>query len=334
MNLSESEIQVLASLEKAGIEDAPSDRASLEKNGERFWIWLEDWSGAYSSLIGKGLIEGDESGYRMTESGRPLGRAYHRERPDRTWYYYQRIYQAAFASAAHSRLCERAFGKDLCQEGMVDMPALEDLVARLDLGPGKHLLDLGCGIGVITEYISDQTGARVTGLDYAAPAIAMANERTADKRDRLTFVTGDMNALELPARSFDVAISLDTLYWVADLGDTLSQVAGTLKPGGHMGIFYMQGPWGDDPPGTVPAAETKVGQALSALTLAYDADDYTAKNVEFHQRQWKALIDLRDEFEAEGNGFIVGNMLLEIEADILPAIEAEKMTRYLYHVRL
>jgi hypothetical protein len=211
MNLSEAEIQVLASLEKAGIEAAPTDKASLEKSGERFWMFLEDWSDAFPGLVANGLIEGDESGYCLTEAGRPLGHAYHRERPDRFWYFYQRFWIAAYASATHSRLCERVFGKDLCQDGMVNMAALEDLLARLDPKPGDHLLDLGCGAGVIAEYISDQTGAKVTGLDYSASTIALANDRTVDKRSRLTFLQADMNALDLPAQSFDAATSIDTL---------------------------------------------------------------------------------------------------------------------------
>ncbi len=76
MNLSEAEIQVLASPKKAGIDAAPTDRASLEKSGERYWIFLEDWSEAFPSLIAKGLIDGDEGGYRLTDVGRPLGDGY------------------------------------------------------------------------------------------------------------------------------------------------------------------------------------------------------------------------------------------------------------------
>lgn len=334
MDLSEAEIQVLASVQAAELNATPTDREALEKGGERFSEFREDWSGAFSSLAAKGLIEGGNSGYRLTGSGRPLGHAYHQERPDRYWYYYQRFWKAAYESPTHSRLCERVFGKDLCQDGMVDMAALNDLLARLDLKAGDHLLDLGCGAGVITEYISDQTGARVTGLDYAAPAIAVANERTADKRSRMTFMTGDLNALDLPEQSFDAAISLDTLYWAADLAGTLSRVVPATKPGGQIGIFMMQGPWDDDPPGIVAAGDTELGRALSKLNLNYDAYDYTAQNVAFWRLNWKTAVELRDDFEAEGNGFIAASIIQEAEEEFLPAIEAEKMTRYLYHVRL
>jgi len=334
MDLSEAEIQVLASLEKAGIESTPTDKSSLEESGKRYWIFLEDWSDAFADLLAKGLIEGDERGYRLTEAGRPLGHAYYRERPDMYWYYYQRFYPAARASAAHSRLCERVFGQDLCQEGMTDMAALQDLLNRLDLKPGDQLLDLGCGAGVIAEYISDETGTKVTGLDYAAPAIAEANERTADKRSRLKFLKGDMNALDLPEHFFDAAISLDTLYWVADLKDTLSQVVRAIKPGGQMGIFMLQGQPEGAPSDILEPGGTKLAQALSGLNLSYDAYDYTAQNADFWRRNWEAAKALRDDFEAEGNDFIAASLIREAEEDFLPAIKEGKLARYLYHVHL
>ena len=43
MNLHEAERQVLSSLRGAELEAQPNDRTSLEKRGERYWIFLEDW---------------------------------------------------------------------------------------------------------------------------------------------------------------------------------------------------------------------------------------------------------------------------------------------------
>jgi len=37
----------------------------------------------------------------------------------------------------------------------------------LQLDASHHGLDLGCGNGLIAEYVSDRTGAHITGLDYA-----------------------------------------------------------------------------------------------------------------------------------------------------------------------
>jgi ubiquinone/menaquinone biosynthesis C-methylase UbiE len=333
MNLDEAERQVLATLHRAALDTEPTDREALEKRGECYWIYREDWSGAFGSLAEKGLIDGDTDGYRLTESGRPLGESNHCERPDLYWYYYQRFYPVAYASAAHSRFCERVYGEDLCQEGMTDMAALNDLLGRLDLKAGDHLLDLGCGAGVMAEYISDRTGARVTGLDYAASAIAEARERTAGKRDRLTFLQADMNDLDLPAQFFDAAISLDSLYWVADIADTLSRVARGIKPGGRIGVFMLQSLGEPESPEILEADKTAPARAFAKLNLAYQAHDYTDRNKEFWLRAREAAIALREDFEAEGNGFIAANWIRECE-EYLPANEAGTIARYLYVLQL
>ncbi len=44
MDLSEAERQVLATLQWAELEAQLTDQASLEKRGERYWIFLDDWS--------------------------------------------------------------------------------------------------------------------------------------------------------------------------------------------------------------------------------------------------------------------------------------------------
>ena len=332
MQLSEAEIQVLASLHKAQTEGTGTDRAALEAGGERFWMFLEDWTQAFDSLAEKGLIGGGDDAYHLTDGGQPLAEAYNTERPDRYWYYYQKFYPAAYASAAHSRLCERVFGRDLCQEGQVDMADLGDLLGLLDLQPGDHLLDLGCGAGGIAKYIADETGASVTGLDYAASAIAGARERTAGD-DRLTFVQGDINALDFPPHTFDAVISLDTIYWVADLPAALSAIARTIRPGGQLAIFFEQRIEDGESTAHLEADGTEVARALQQAGLAYDAFDYTARSAAFWQRVWEAATELCDAFEAEGNGFIAASLLEEAEEEFLPGFKAGTMVRYLYRAR-
>lgn len=334
MDLNEAERQVLATLHEAEAGATPSDRGSLEQRGARYWIFQEDWSAAFSSLRDKGFLDGDPGGYRLTEAGRPQGETCRRERPDMYWYYYQRLYPASHASAAHSRLCERVYGEDLCQEGQADMAALGDLLARLDLKPGDRVLDLGCGSGVTAEYIAERTGAEVTGLDYAVSAIAEAKRRTAGKGSRLTFLQADLNAFELPARAFDAAISIDGLASLADLAGTLSQVVRAIRPGGQMGLFMSEELEAGDPLESLEADKTSLARALAKLGLSYETFDYTAENAAFWHRIHEVAMALRDDFEAEGNGFIAANLIREAEEDFLPIIAAGRLSRHLYHVRL
>ncbi len=332
--LSEAEIQILASLDKAADEGLPSDRASLEAAGARFAEFLEDWTGAFESLATKGLIDEDAAGITLTAASQAIARTYNHERPDRYFYYYQKFYPAAFASAAHSKLCERVFGLDLCQEGQVDMTDLGELLAHLDIKKSDKVLDLGCGAGVISKYIADETGAVVTGLDYAATAIAEAKRRTAGESGRLDFIQADINQLDLPEGSFDAVVSLDTLYWVADLEDALGRVAKAVRAHGRIGVFIAQNRSEGDLPNILKADNTDFARALQKLGWSYEAFDYTVQNAAFWRRNLDAASDLRVEFEAEGNGFIAESLIEEAAGEFLPAFEAGTIARYLYHIRL
>lgn len=333
MDLSEAEIQVLASIFKVVDDGAVADRATIEARGDRYWVFKEDWSGAFEGLALKSLIAGDDKGYRLTDAGRPVARNCHSERPDMYWYYYQKFYPAARASTAHSKLCERVFGEDLCQEGQTDMASLKHLMALLDVKPAEKVLDLGCGAGIIAEYVSDETGASVTGLDYAATAIAEATARTAGKRDRLTFEQGNFNALDYSDRSFDVVISLDTLYWASDLEATLSALERALNPGGRIGIFMNHHIDEGEPPEMLAAPHSKLAKAVAKVGLSLQTSDYTREIGEFWHRNLAAATDLREVFEAEGNGFIAASLIRESKEDYLPDIDAGRIARYLFIVR-
>ena len=334
MNLNEAEIQVLASIYSAETENKPVDKASLEKSGKRYLNYLEDWSGAYSSLLDRKLILGDEEAYHLTESGQTLGLHYLEQRPDNYWYYYRDFYDKAQVSKAHSKFCKRAYGLDLCQEGQMDMDAVHDLLDRLNLKKGQRVLDLGCGAGGISEYISNQTGAEVTGLDYSSTAITVARARTEKKCTLLNFIEADLNQLELEPHSYETAISIDSIYWVNDTVDVLKRIVGTLNPGGQLLITIVHIPEYCDSPEELEIDNTFVAAALNELGLDYQSVDRTESFLSFWPGIRRVMGSMKEEFEQEGNGFIYENWIREADDEYLPAIESGDIRRYLYHVRV
>ena len=46
-------------------------------------------------------------------------------------------------------------------------PSLDLLAERCNLGPGSHVLDVGCGTGGNSVHISEKFGCRVTGIDIS-----------------------------------------------------------------------------------------------------------------------------------------------------------------------
>lgn len=330
MKLSEAEIQVLASIAVLEADAKATKRDDVERRGEAYWTYKEDWSTAFDTLRDKGLIDSDEAGLILTDAGRPHAEEFRKERPDLYWYQYQVFYTAAHASQAHSELCKRVFGVDLCQDGQTDMPALIHLLDLLKLQPRDRVLDLGCGAGVIAEYISDETGADVLGLDYSKSAVDAATERTVAKRDRLNFQTSNFNDLDFPGECFDAIVSLDTLYWASDLATVTARLISMLKPGGRMGVFMNHHIDPSDPAEQLALECSDLAIALNGLGQPFESFDYTDAIGEFWRRNCAVAEELRPKYEREGNGFIAEGLIRESHEDYLPDVEAGRIARYLF----
>ncbi len=252
--------------------------------------------------------------------------------------FYEKYYAVVGHSQAHRAFCERVFGRDLCQHGFADLEQLNLLAQVTHLGPAHRVLDLGCGNGMIAEYLSDCTGAHVTGLDYIPQAVQQAQERSAAKSDRLAFVTGDINRLQLAPAAFDVILSIDTMYFSEDYAATIRALKAALSPAGQMAILFSHGrePWipmDEFPKETLPPDKTPLAAALLANDLSFRTWDLTSRDYALALRRKEVLLDLKPQFEAEGILFIYENRIGDAEG-IRQAIEDGLHARYLYHVQL
>src|ERR1700730_5840261 len=99
------------------------------------------------------------------------------------------------------------------------------VVELLDPQPGEHILDLGCGDGVLTEKIA-AAGATVVAVDAAPDMVAAAKARGLDAH----VVPGQLLAFE---REFDAVFSNAALHWMHPPEAVLAGVARALKPGGR-----------------------------------------------------------------------------------------------------
>lgn len=97
--------------------------------------------------------------------------------------------------------------------------------------PGRHVLDLGCAGGFMAEAL-DRRGAVVTGIDPARAAVAAAAAHAAQEERAIGYVVARGEALPFADASFDLAVCVDVLEHVDDLGQVLGQAARVLRPGG------------------------------------------------------------------------------------------------------
>lgn len=123
-----------------------------------------------------------------------------------------------------------------------------DLAERMDLRPGLHLLDIGCGIGGASRYFAAERCCRVTGLDLTDEYCRVATRLAAlvGLSDRVWYCQG--SALDLPFsnEAFDGAYMLHVGMNVADKPALLAQVRRVLKKGAVFGLYeILQGPSGE-----------------------------------------------------------------------------------------
>lgn len=99
------------------------------------------------------------------------------------------------------------------------------VVALLNPKPGEHILDLGCGDGVITRALHD-IGCRVVGIDASPDMVAAARERGVDVRH------GKGEALRFDSQ-FDAVFSNAALHWMPQSEAVVSGVYKALRSGGR-----------------------------------------------------------------------------------------------------
>ncbi len=187
------------------------------------------------------------------------------------------------------------------------------LADSMNLSPGKHVLEIGCGWGGFAEYAAKERGARVTGitiskeqLDYAQARMQrcqlndQVNIEYVDYRD----ITGQYDGVA----SIEMFEAVGEQYWPAYFG----KIRDVLKPDGRAGlqIITIRDELFEDykasvdfiqkyvfPGGMLPSVE-KLKDELSQAGLALEnslhfATDYADTLDEWRQRFETVWDDVR-----------------------------------------
>jgi ubiquinone/menaquinone biosynthesis C-methylase UbiE len=108
----------------------------------------------------------------------------------------------------------------------------------LDARPGDRILDVGCGPGFYVAELLEQVGPRgaITALDGSAAMLAVAGARVAG-HDNVEFHEADATALPVADESFDRALTVQVLEYVADVPAALAELHRALRPGGRLVVW-------------------------------------------------------------------------------------------------
>jgi arsenite methyltransferase len=103
---------------------------------------------------------------------------------------------------------------------------------------GERVLDVGCGPGFYAEELLEVVGpsGAVVGVDSSPQMLAVAADRCA-RHPNAAFHQADATALPVEEASFDAALCVQVLEYVADPTLALAQMHRALRPGGRVVVW-------------------------------------------------------------------------------------------------
>jgi ubiquinone/menaquinone biosynthesis C-methylase UbiE len=149
---------------------------------------------------------------------------------------------------------------------MVDNPFSQartrNTLRQLDLSPGIHVLDAGCGPGRLTIPIAQAVAPEgsVFAVDIQPDMLRRAQLKASQAAtDNIKFVLGSLGATPLPHRAFDRAVLITVLGEVPDRASALREIFSSLKPGGFLLVNEVMGDPHYQPLSTVKKLARKAG---------------------------------------------------------------------------
>jgi ubiquinone/menaquinone biosynthesis C-methylase UbiE len=118
---------------------------------------------------------------------------------------------------------------------------IEELVQRFDLQPGKTVLDVGCGTGVLLPHLLKKVKDKglLFALDFSWSMIIKAKKNKA--KMGIHFINAQVEALPIKDHTIDYVTCLDTFAHVSDQKKAVGEMSRALKKGGQLFIAHTLG---------------------------------------------------------------------------------------------
>ena len=108
------------------------------------------------------------------------------------------------------------------------------LLTRAGIRPGMRVADLGCGVGMVTQLLSQLVGpdGEAVGVDFSSAQITKAKQLLSPDSSNVSFVEASATQTGLEPESFDLVYCRFLLIHLQEPEKALSEMYRLLKPNG------------------------------------------------------------------------------------------------------
>lgn len=308
-DLNKEEEEILTAIHHLISKKNSSDKESVFKLAEKWKV--ENPETAVTNLLGKSLINLTGKEYNLTPEGKLL--ALHIRKKN-----FKEGFDTEFTndykSRTYRKFCNEVYGLDLMLFSMIDKEQIEALEKEAEFKRTDKVIDLGCGMGELIEYLADKHGFYGTGADIAKQMIQISNERTNHKKN-ICYKEIDIDNLNELEEKFDKILVVDSLYFVSDIKKAAQNIYNLLENKGKAFIFYTNN----------NNSKSYFDDKLNELKIEFRKIDFS----ENEKLYWKKTIEIaekyKDEFISESNEALYNGRIREA-SDFVD----KEVYRYLY----
>jgi ubiquinone/menaquinone biosynthesis C-methylase UbiE len=165
------------------------------------------------------------------------------------------------------------------------------VLSQLPVSPHSSVLDLGCGLGILSFELAANLPVRVHGIDIE-PRFVFHAQQLLDRLDGrhlfaegslVSFSAGDLRALDVPDGSIDLLFVREVLQFLPDPQQAADEMLRVLKAGGYACVsdtddqLYMTWPPSD--------AQSRLVEAVTALHRGRGGDRNTGRKLSSYLRR-------------------------------------------------
>lgn len=122
-----------------------------------------------------------------------------------------------------------------------------EIISSIGAPSDGQIIDVGGGASTLVDDLLTDGFKHVSVLDLSANALQVARTRLGPLAQDVTWITGDIRAVDLPKHTYDIWHDRAVFHFLTDPADRMAyvrQVMNSVKPGGHVIVatFALDGP--------------------------------------------------------------------------------------------